>query len=79
MSNSERRKTKVETPAVVSKTRRTQRRLVGARLQGYPLRVNAADLPRRRFLHLAAGASRFSNRILRSLKIRSVGAGTRTM
>jgi tripartite-type tricarboxylate transporter receptor subunit TctC len=59
MSNSERRKTKVETPPMVSKTRRTQRRLVGARLQGHPLRVNAADLPRRRFLHLAASAAAF--------------------
>jgi tripartite-type tricarboxylate transporter receptor subunit TctC len=48
-----RRKTKVETPPIASKSRRTQRRL---RLQGHPLRVNAADLPRRRFLPLAAGA-----------------------
>jgi hypothetical protein len=40
-----------------SKTRRTQRRPIEARLQGHPLRVNAADLPRRRFLHLAAGAA----------------------
>jgi tripartite-type tricarboxylate transporter receptor subunit TctC len=57
MSNSERRKTKVETPPIVSKTRRTQRRPIEARLQGHPLRVNAADLPRRRFLHLAAGTA----------------------
>ena len=56
MSNSVRRKTKVETPPIVSKTRRTKRRPI-ARLQGHPLRVNAADLPRRRFLHLAAGAA----------------------
>ena len=56
MSNSARRKTKVETPPIVSKTRRTQRRPVEARLQGHPLRVNAADLPRRRFLGLAGGA-----------------------
>jgi tripartite-type tricarboxylate transporter receptor subunit TctC len=57
MSNSERRKTKVETPPMVSKTPRTQRRLVRPRLQGHPLRVNAADLPRRQFLRLAAGAT----------------------
>jgi tripartite-type tricarboxylate transporter receptor subunit TctC len=57
MSNSVRRKTKVETPPIVSKTRRTQRRPIEARLQGHPLRVNAADLPRRRFLHLAASAA----------------------
>ena len=53
MSNSVRRKTKVETPPLlVSKGRRTQRRPIEPRLQGHPLRVNAADLPRRRFLHL---------------------------
>ena len=57
MSNSKRLKTKVETPPMVSKSRPTQRRLVAARLHGHPLRVNAADLPRRRFLHLAAGAA----------------------
>ena len=57
MSNSVRRKTKVETPPMVSKTRRTQRRPIEARLQGHPLRVNAADLARRQFLHLAAGAA----------------------
>jgi tripartite-type tricarboxylate transporter receptor subunit TctC len=59
VSNSKRRQTKVETPPMVSKTGRTQRRLVGARLHGHPLRVNAADLPRRRFLRLAAGAAAF--------------------
>jgi len=60
VGNSKRRKTKVETPPLlVSKGRRTQRRPIEARLQGYPLRVNAADLPRRRFLHLAAGAAAF--------------------
>jgi hypothetical protein len=53
VSNSERRKTKVETPPMVSKSRRT-RRPIEARLQGHPLRVNAADLPRRQFLHLYA-------------------------
>jgi hypothetical protein len=46
MKNSERCKTKVETPPMVSKTRRTQGRLDGARLHGHPLRVNAADIPR---------------------------------
>ena len=59
MSNSERRKIKVEAPPMVSKSRRTQRRPIEARLQGHPLRVNAADLPRRRFLHLAASAAAF--------------------
>jgi tripartite-type tricarboxylate transporter receptor subunit TctC len=59
-NNSERRKTKVETPPlVVSKSRRTQRRPIEARLQGHPLKVNAADLPRRRFLHIAASAAAF--------------------
>jgi len=55
MSNSLRRKTKVETPPI----RRTQRRPIEARLQSHPLRVNAADLPRRRFLHIAASAAAF--------------------
>jgi tripartite-type tricarboxylate transporter receptor subunit TctC len=59
VSKSERRKTKVETPPTISKSRRTQRRLIEPRLQGHPLRVNAADLPRRRFLHLAASAAAF--------------------
>jgi tripartite-type tricarboxylate transporter receptor subunit TctC len=57
VSNSERRKTNVETPPIVSKSRRTQRRLVGATLHGRPLRVKAAKVPRRQFLHLAAGAA----------------------
>ena len=57
MSNSKRRKTKVETLPIVSESRRTQRRLVGARLHGRPLRVKATKLPRRQFLHLAAGAA----------------------
>src|SRR5262249_56585463 len=57
VSNSKRRKAKAETRPIVSKTRRTQRRPIEARLQGHPLRVNAADLPRRRFLHLAASAA----------------------
>jgi hypothetical protein len=57
MSNSERRKTKIETPPIVSKSRRTHRRLVVARLHGHPLRVNATNLPRRQLLHLAASAT----------------------
>ena len=59
MSIRESRKSRVETPTIVSKSRRTQRRPIEARLQGHPLRVNAADLPRRRFLHLAASAAAF--------------------
>jgi hypothetical protein len=38
VSNSKRLKTKVETTPMGSKSRPTQRRLVGARLQGHPLR-----------------------------------------
>jgi tripartite-type tricarboxylate transporter receptor subunit TctC len=58
VSNSKRRKTKVETLPIVSESRRTQRRLVGARLHGHhPLRVKTTKLPRRQFLHLAAGAA----------------------
>jgi hypothetical protein len=57
MTNSVRRKTKVETSPIVSKTWRTQPRPIEARLQGHPLRVKATELPRRRFLHLAAGAA----------------------
>jgi len=60
MSNSERRKVKVETSPIVSKSRRTQRRQIEARLQGDPLRVRATNLPRRQFLHLAAGAAALS-------------------
>jgi hypothetical protein len=52
-----RRKSRAETQPTVSKTRPTRRRPIEARLQGHPLRVNAADLPRRRFLHLAASAA----------------------
>ena len=59
MSKSKRLKTKVETWPMVSKSRPTQRRPVGARLHSHPLKVNAADLPRRRFLHLAASAAAF--------------------
>jgi tripartite-type tricarboxylate transporter receptor subunit TctC len=57
VSNGERRKTKVETTPIVSKSRRTQRRLIQARLQVHPLRIKATRLPRRQFLHLAAGAA----------------------
>jgi hypothetical protein len=60
VSNSKRRKTKIETLTIVSESRGTQRRLVGARLHGHPLRVKATKLPRRRFLHLAAGAAALS-------------------
>jgi tripartite-type tricarboxylate transporter receptor subunit TctC len=55
---SERRKSRIETPPIISKSRRTQRRAVEAAMpRGHPFRVNAANLPRRRFLHLAAGAA----------------------
>jgi tripartite-type tricarboxylate transporter receptor subunit TctC len=56
VSNSKRCKTKVEAPPIVSKSRRTQRRLQ-ARLEGHPLRVKATKLARRQFLHLAAGSA----------------------
>jgi tripartite-type tricarboxylate transporter receptor subunit TctC len=51
VSNSKRRKTKAETLPIVSENRGTQRRPVRARL------VKATNLPRRQFLHLAAGAA----------------------
>jgi tripartite-type tricarboxylate transporter receptor subunit TctC len=58
VSISERRKSRVETPPIVCKSRRTQRRPVEAAvLHRHPLRVKATKLPRRRFLHLAAGAA----------------------
>jgi tripartite-type tricarboxylate transporter receptor subunit TctC len=57
VGNSKRRKTKFETLPIVSQSRRTQRRLVGARLDGHPPSVKATKLPRRQFLHLAAGAA----------------------
>jgi tripartite-type tricarboxylate transporter receptor subunit TctC len=51
------RKSRAETPTIVSKSRRAQRRRVEtAVLHPHPLRVNATELPRRQFLHLAAGA-----------------------
>jgi tripartite-type tricarboxylate transporter receptor subunit TctC len=52
------RKSKAETLPPISKTRRTQRRPVAAALlYRDSLRVNATELPRRRFLHLSAGAA----------------------
>jgi tripartite-type tricarboxylate transporter receptor subunit TctC len=58
VSNSERRKAKLETLPMASKSRRTQRRPVGAALLHRDLvRGNATELPRRRFLHLSAGAA----------------------
>jgi tripartite-type tricarboxylate transporter receptor subunit TctC len=56
VSNSKRRKTKAENPPILSKGRRTQRRLAEARVHSQPLRVKATRVPRRQFLHLAAGA-----------------------
>ena len=54
----ERRKSRAETLPTVSKTRPTRRRPIEpALLQGRLLRVKATELPRRRFLHLAAGAA----------------------
>jgi tripartite-type tricarboxylate transporter receptor subunit TctC len=58
MSIWESRKSRAETPPIVSKSRRTQRRAVEAAMpHGHPFRVNTANLPRRRILHLAAGAA----------------------
>ncbi len=58
MSISERRKSRAETPSIVSKARRTQRRPVGAAmLHGHPFKLKATKFPRRRFLRLAAGAA----------------------
>jgi tripartite-type tricarboxylate transporter receptor subunit TctC len=54
----ESRKSRAGTPPIPSKNRRTQRRPVAAAmLHRHPLRVNATKFPRRRFLHLAAGAA----------------------
>ena len=54
----ERRKSKAETQPTVSKTRPTRRRpSERALLHGRLPRVKATELPRRRFLHLAAGAA----------------------
>jgi tripartite-type tricarboxylate transporter receptor subunit TctC len=55
---SEHRKSRVETRLIVSKSHRTQRLSVGAALlHRDSVRVNATKLPRRRFLHLSAGAA----------------------
>jgi hypothetical protein len=55
---SERRKSKAETQPTVSKTRPTRRRPIEpALLHGRLLKVKAIELPRRQFLHLAAGAA----------------------
>jgi tripartite-type tricarboxylate transporter receptor subunit TctC len=52
------RKSRAETPPIVLKSRRAQRRSVkAAMLHGHPLGVNASNLPRRQFLRLAAGAA----------------------
>jgi tripartite-type tricarboxylate transporter receptor subunit TctC len=53
----ERRKSGAGTVPVVSKIPRTQRRAVEAAPHDHPFRVNTANLPRRRFLHLSAGAA----------------------
>jgi tripartite-type tricarboxylate transporter receptor subunit TctC len=53
----ESRKSEAGTLPLASKSRRTQRRPVEAAMPHHPFRVNAANLPRRRFLHLAAGAA----------------------
>src|SRR5579864_222067 len=58
VSISKSRKSRAETLPAVSKIRRTQRRPVeAAMLHGRPFRGNTANLVRRRFLHLAAGAA----------------------
>ena len=58
MRISKRRKSGVEPRPTVSKIRPTQRRPVkAALLRVHPFRVNAAELARRKFLHLAAGAA----------------------
>jgi hypothetical protein len=61
VSVSERCKSRAETPPIVSESRRTRRgRVETAMLHGRPLRVKAIQFPRRRFLHLAAGATALS-------------------
>ena len=55
---SERRKSQAATGPTVSKIRRTRRRPVNAAvLRVNPFRENAAELARRKFLHLAAGVA----------------------
>jgi tripartite-type tricarboxylate transporter receptor subunit TctC len=51
----ESRKSRAGTAPIASKIHRT--RAVEAAPHGHPFRVNTANLPRRRFLHLAAGAA----------------------
>jgi tripartite-type tricarboxylate transporter receptor subunit TctC len=61
VSISQRRKSRVETPPIVSKSGRPRRRPVGAALlHRHPFGGNTANLVRRRFLHLAAGAAALS-------------------
>jgi tripartite-type tricarboxylate transporter receptor subunit TctC len=58
VSISQKRKNRAETPPIVSKSRPMRRqRVETAMLHGYPFRVNATNFPRRRFLHVAAGAA----------------------
>jgi tripartite-type tricarboxylate transporter receptor subunit TctC len=56
VSKIERRKAQAETPPIISKSRRTQARLIEAGLHGHPHTVKATKLRRRQFLHLATGA-----------------------
>jgi tripartite-type tricarboxylate transporter receptor subunit TctC len=54
----ESRKRRAETPPIVSNSRLTRHRPVGvATLHRRPFRVNATELLRRQFMHLAAGAA----------------------
>jgi hypothetical protein len=53
----ESRKSRAGTMPIVSKSRRPQRRPLDPAMHHHPFRVNATKLPRRRFLHLAAGAA----------------------
>jgi hypothetical protein len=87
VSVSKRRKSRVKTPPIASKSCRTQRRpLEAAILHRHPFRVSAANLPRRKFLHLAAGAAALTpvSRIARAqtyptrpiTMIVPIGAGT---
>jgi tripartite-type tricarboxylate transporter receptor subunit TctC len=56
MSISKSRKSRAETPPIVSSSRRWRcRQVEAAILHGYPFRVNATKLRRRQFIHLAAG------------------------
>ena len=58
MSISEHRKSQVESRSTASKIWRTQRRRINAAVpRVYPFRENAAELARRKFLHLTAGAA----------------------